>query len=128
MTKSFKLFSFAYTSSYSPILVPICILIRLTYPNKLSCIPERTGIVATRFSCLIMFLKPVSRLQCMVISRVCVALKHTIDYSKVPKINEYDLTENFVKGSGPGGSAVNKNSNCVVLTHIPTGKILFIPL
>ncbi|OWR51689.1 hypothetical protein KGM_212169 [Danaus plexippus plexippus] len=52
------------------------------------------------------------------------ALKHTIDFSKVPKINECDLTEQFVRGSGPGGSAVNKNSNCVVLTHIPTGIVI----
>ncbi|XP_041977771.1 mitochondrial translation release factor in rescue [Aricia agestis] len=51
-------------------------------------------------------------------------LKHTIDYSKVPKINECDLTEQFIRGSGPGGSAVNKNSNCVVLTHIPTGTVI----
>lgn len=50
------------------------------------------------------------------------AFKHTIDYSHVPKINEFDLTEKFVRGTGPGGSAVNKNSNCVVLTHIPTGN------
>lgn len=54
--------------------------------------------------------------------RIITALKHTIDYSKVPKINESDLIESFVRGSGPGGSAVNKNANCVVLTHIPTGK------
>ncbi|XP_063359997.1 mitochondrial translation release factor in rescue [Cydia amplana] len=49
------------------------------------------------------------------------AFKHTIDYSKVPKLNEYDLVEKFVRGSGPGGSAVNKNANCVVLTHVPSG-------
>ncbi|CAH2240208.1 jg1772 [Pararge aegeria aegeria] len=30
----------------------------------------------------------------------------------------------FIRGSGPGGSAVNKNSNCVVLTHIPTGTVI----
>lgn len=53
------------------------------------------------------------------------ASKHTIDYSHVPKINECDLVENFVRGSGPGGSAVNKNSNCVVLTHVPTGNRSF---
>lgn len=49
-------------------------------------------------------------------------LKHTIDYSRVPKINEHELSEQFVRGGGPGGSAVNKNANCVVLTHIPTGN------
>lgn len=52
------------------------------------------------------------------------AWKHTLDYSKVPKISEHDLTERFVRGSGPGGSAVNKNSNCVVLTHLPTGTVV----
>lgn len=51
-----------------------------------------------------------------------VAPKH-IDFSLVPKINESDLSEQFVRGSGPGGSAVNKNANCVVLTHNPTGKL-----
>lgn len=52
-----------------------------------------------------------------------IALKHTVDYSRVPQLNELDLSERFVAGSGPGGSAVNKNSNCVVLTHNPTGEI-----
>lgn len=47
--------------------------------------------------------------------------KTTVDFSLVPKIQEVDLEEKFVRGSGPGGSAVNKNSNCVVLTHTPTG-------
>ncbi|XP_063821975.1 mitochondrial translation release factor in rescue [Ostrinia nubilalis] len=52
------------------------------------------------------------------------ALKHTIDYSRVPKVNEHELSEQFVRGGGPGGSAVNKNANCVVLTHIPTGTVV----
>ncbi|XP_013781802.1 probable peptide chain release factor C12orf65, mitochondrial isoform X2 [Limulus polyphemus] len=47
--------------------------------------------------------------------------KHTIDYSLVPIIREEDLQEDFVRGSGPGGQAVNKTANCVVLIHIPTG-------
>lgn len=55
--------------------------------------------------------------------RILAAFKHTIDYSQVPKINEGDLAEQFVRGGGPGGSAVNKNANCVVLTHIPTGNL-----
>lgn len=50
--------------------------------------------------------------------------KQTIDRSKIPNINENDLEEMFVKGSGPGGSAVNKNSNCVVLKHKPTGIVI----
>lgn len=48
--------------------------------------------------------------------------KSTIDYSKVPVILETDLEEQFVRGSGPGGSNTNKNSNCVVLKHLPTGN------
>ncbi|KAI8434707.1 hypothetical protein MSG28_003233, partial [Choristoneura fumiferana] len=58
------------------------------------------------------------------LTQVPLAFKHTvIDYSKVPKLNEIDLSERFVRGGGPGGSAVNKNANCVVLTHIPTGIV-----
>ena len=36
-------------------------------------------------------------------------------------LNEKDLEEKFVKGSGPGGQSVNKTNNCVQLTHKPTG-------
>ncbi|CAG8561868.1 9465_t:CDS:2 [Paraglomus brasilianum] len=36
-------------------------------------------------------------------------------------INEADLIETFVKGSGHGGQKINKTSNCVDLRHIPTG-------
>ncbi|XP_039956048.1 mitochondrial translation release factor in rescue [Bactrocera neohumeralis] len=43
-----------------------------------------------------------------------------IDYSKYPKLNEDDLEEDFMRGSGPGGQSVNKTSNCVFLRHIPT--------
>lgn len=50
--------------------------------------------------------------------------KQTIDRSKLPILNENDLEEMFVKGSGPGGSAVNKNSNCVVLKHKPSGIVI----
>ncbi len=37
------------------------------------------------------------------------------------KLNEEDLQENFIKGSGPGGQSVNTSSNCVQLKHVPTG-------
>ncbi|XP_038075662.1 LOW QUALITY PROTEIN: probable peptide chain release factor C12orf65 homolog, mitochondrial, partial [Patiria miniata] len=40
---------------------------------------------------------------------------------KLPELNETDLEETFVRGSGPGGQSTNKTSNCVVLKHIPTG-------
>jgi len=44
-----------------------------------------------------------------------------IDRSRVPKLDEKDLEEMFVRGWGPGGQAVQKTNNCVVLKHIPTG-------
>lgn len=47
-----------------------------------------------------------------------------IDYSKVPKLDESDLEEKLVRGSGPGGQNINKTSNCVVLKHIPTGIVV----
>jgi protein subunit release factor B len=36
-------------------------------------------------------------------------------------INEADIEENFIRGTGPGGQKVNKTSSCVQLTHKPTG-------
>ncbi|KAL6465774.1 hypothetical protein MHYP_G00259070 [Metynnis hypsauchen] len=42
----------------------------------------------------------------------------------LPVLNEDDLEEQFVRGSGPGGQATNKTSNCVVLKHIPTGVVV----
>ncbi|XP_071446091.1 mitochondrial translation release factor in rescue [Hetaerina americana] len=50
--------------------------------------------------------------------------KRTIDYSLVPTIKEEDLKEQFVRGSGPGGQSVNKTSNCVILTHMPSGIVI----
>lgn len=50
--------------------------------------------------------------------------KKTIDDSQVPKLNDEDLEEDFVRGSGPGGQAVNKTSNAVNLKHKPTGLIV----
>ncbi|XP_024081605.1 probable peptide chain release factor C12orf65, mitochondrial [Cimex lectularius] len=47
-----------------------------------------------------------------------------VDKSLVPVLNEDELEERFVRGSGPGGSNVNKNSNCVVLKHVPTGIVV----
>lgn len=35
-------------------------------------------------------------------------------------INENDLLEKFIKGTGPGGQKVNKSSTCVYLKHEPT--------
>ncbi|XP_060105181.1 mitochondrial translation release factor in rescue [Heteronotia binoei] len=39
-------------------------------------------------------------------------------------LNEADLEEQFVRGSGPGGQATNKTSNCVVLKHLPSGIVV----
>lgn len=39
----------------------------------------------------------------------------------VPTLDEADLDEAFVRGSGPGGQSINKTRNCVQLTHRPTG-------
>lgn len=47
-----------------------------------------------------------------------------VDYSRYPKLNEEDLEEDFMRGSGPGGQSVNKTSNCVFLRHIPTNIII----
>ncbi|KAE8292186.1 putative peptide chain release factor C12orf65-like protein, mitochondrial Precursor [Larimichthys crocea] len=47
--------------------------------------------------------------------------KDLVDF---PVLNEDELEEQFVRGSGPGGQATNKTSNCVVLKHIPTGIVV----
>ncbi|CAK9798674.1 Mitochondrial translation release factor in rescue [Anthophora quadrimaculata] len=47
-----------------------------------------------------------------------------LDYSKIPKLEENDLEEQYVRGSGPGGQATNKTSNAVLLKHKPTGLIV----
>ncbi|SNX86651.1 uncharacterized protein MEPE_05360 [Melanopsichium pennsylvanicum] len=36
-------------------------------------------------------------------------------------LDEQDLAEKFIRGSGPGGQAINKLSTNVQLTHLPTG-------
>lgn len=36
-------------------------------------------------------------------------------------LNDEDIEESFVKGSGPGGQKINKRSNRVRLVHKPTG-------
>ncbi|KAL8811220.1 MAG: hypothetical protein Q9223_001063 [Gallowayella weberi] len=39
-------------------------------------------------------------------------------------INEDDIEESFLKGSGPGGQKINKTSSAVQLKHIPTGMVV----
>lgn len=36
-------------------------------------------------------------------------------------LNESELEESFVRGSGPGGQKINKSKNNVFLVHVPTG-------
>lgn len=36
-------------------------------------------------------------------------------------IDENDMRESFVRGSGPGGQKINKSKNNVLLVHVPTG-------
>ena len=50
-------------------------------------------------------------------------------FCKVPEpqkiiIKEEDLQWKYIRGGGPGGQKTNKTSNCVQLTHIPTGTIV----
>jgi len=37
------------------------------------------------------------------------------------KVFPWDITEQFVRGSGKGGQKVNKTSSTVLLRHLPTG-------
>jgi uncharacterized protein (UPF0248 family) len=46
--------------------------------------------------------------------------KTNVDFRELPELSDADLTETFVRGSGPGGQKVNKTSNRVVLVHEPT--------
>ncbi|KAF2083887.1 hypothetical protein K490DRAFT_21891, partial [Saccharata proteae CBS 121410] len=41
-----------------------------------------------------------------------------------PVIDEKDITEVFLKGSGPGGQKINKTSSAVQLKHLPTGMVI----
>ncbi|CAG6016730.1 mitochondrial translation release factor in rescue-like [Menidia menidia] len=54
----------------------------------------------------------------------CVSTLGKKDLVDFPVLNEDELDEQFVRGSGPGGQATNKTSNCVVLKHIPTGIVV----
>ncbi|XP_074527372.1 mitochondrial translation release factor in rescue [Halichoeres trimaculatus] len=56
------------------------------------------------------------------LTRVFVAGKK--DLIDLPVLNEDELEEQFVRGSGPGGQATNKTSNCVVLKHTPSGIVV----
>lgn len=40
------------------------------------------------------------------------------------QIAEDEITESFLKGSGPGGQKINKTSSAVQLKHLPTGIVV----
>ncbi|XP_061788897.1 mitochondrial translation release factor in rescue [Nerophis lumbriciformis] len=46
------------------------------------------------------------------------------DLIDLPVLDESQLEEQFVRGSGPGGQATNTTNNCVVLKHIPSGLVV----
>ena len=58
----------------------------------------------------------------------CVLAAGKKDFIDLPVLNEDEFEEQFVRGSGPGGQATNKTSNCVVLKHIPTGSVVKVQL
>lgn len=39
-------------------------------------------------------------------------------------VDEKDLEEAFLKGSGPGGQKINKTASAVQLKHLPTGTVV----
>ena len=48
-------------------------------------------------------------------------IKHLINFRKVPKIDfETEVKETIGRGSGPGGTNVNKANNAVRLVHLET--------
>ncbi|KIM80804.1 hypothetical protein PILCRDRAFT_822083 [Piloderma croceum F 1598] len=56
-----------------------------------------------------------------VVPRNYSALKRAHKERTPPELNEDDLEEAFVRGSGPGGQSINKTSNNVQLLHKPSG-------
>jgi len=42
--------------------------------------------------------------------------KSTLDFTKIPSLDENDLEEQIIRGSG-----THKSTNCILLIHRPTG-------
>ncbi|XP_015593111.1 probable peptide chain release factor C12orf65, mitochondrial isoform X2 [Cephus cinctus] len=93
----------------------------LGFPQYRSCgIPVTCSMDVNSKSLILCIVK--QNLQCPIYVRGKTS-RH-LDYSRVPKLLEEDLEEQHVRGSGPGGQATNKTSNCVVLRHRPTGIVV----
>jgi peptide chain release factor len=75
-----------------------------------------------KFSCSVAMLCKILELRIPI--RFFSSVNKKIDFSKVPKLDEKDLEENFVRGDGPGGQATAKTNNCVVLKHKPTNFVV----
>ncbi|XP_037794256.1 probable peptide chain release factor C12orf65, mitochondrial [Penaeus monodon] len=61
---------------------------------------------------------------CMSIHSGTFTCNKKVDRSNVPTLNEEDLEESFIRGSGPGGQSVNKTASACMLKHTPTGIIV----
>ncbi|KAF2840339.1 hypothetical protein M501DRAFT_1056672 [Patellaria atrata CBS 101060] len=51
-------------------------------------------------------------------------LSKSLDLPPRPTLNEADIEEAFLKGSGPGGQKINKTASAVQLKHLPTGLVI----
>lgn len=63
---------------------------------------------------------------CVVAARHFAATSRTSEKPLPPrrKISEEEITESFLKGTGPGGQKINKTSSAVQLKHLPTGIVV----
>ncbi|KAI9842086.1 MAG: hypothetical protein M1838_003270 [Thelocarpon superellum] len=50
--------------------------------------------------------------------------RRTIQLPPRRAIADHEITETFLKGSGPGGQKINKTSSAVQLKHLPTGLVV----
>lgn len=59
----------------------------------------------------------------LITKKRCLLNKEEVLESRMKQlgIQEEDLIEKFILGSGKGGQKVNKTSSCVYIKHIPTG-------
>lgn len=90
--------------------------------SMLTCLKVHNGICS--LVCCNKFLLLHAAINCESVQVRNKSFKRHLDYSNVPKLNEADLEEQFVRGSGPGGQATNKTNNAVSLKHKPTGIVV----